>query len=134
MDQGYADELAGVLTVEQRNSSFMTRVHRILENPEVRRLERTNWIMAILITGIGACLMFGLFTRVAAIVGALFLLSVMASQPPWVPGAMSPVPYFYQLVEFAAFLLLAAVGAGRWGGLDFIIHGLWSRRRAAQGA
>jgi uncharacterized membrane protein YphA (DoxX/SURF4 family) len=134
MDQGYADELAGVLTPEQRESPVLTRVHRVLENPEVRSLERTNWTMAILITSIGVCLMFGLFTRVASVVGALFLLSVMASQPPWVPGSMSPVPYYYQLVEFAAFLVLAAIGAGRWGGLDFIVHGLWSRRRAAQGA
>jgi uncharacterized membrane protein YphA (DoxX/SURF4 family) len=134
LDQGLADSLYDVLTPEQKKSALGEKALNTVTNPAVRSLERTNWTVAILITGIGVCLMLGLFTRVAAIAGALFLLSVMASQPPWVPGSMSPVPYYYQLVEFAAFLFLAAVGAGRWAGLDFIIHGLWSRRRAAQGA
>jgi uncharacterized membrane protein YphA (DoxX/SURF4 family) len=134
MDQGYADELLAVLTPEQRNSAMGARARKVLENPEVRHLERMNWIVALVVTGVGVSLLFGLFTRVGAVVGALFLLSVMLSQPPWVPGAMSPVPYYYQLVEFAALVFLAAVGAGRWAGLDFIIHGLWARRRGAQGA
>jgi uncharacterized membrane protein YphA (DoxX/SURF4 family) len=72
--------------------------------------------------------MLGLFTRVAAVVGALFLLSVMASQPPWVAGA-NAMFFYYQLVEFAALIYLAAIGAGQWAGLDFIIQGLWSRRQ-----
>jgi uncharacterized membrane protein YphA (DoxX/SURF4 family) len=134
LDAGYADSLYDVLTPEQKSSAFGERALDAASNPEIRSQKRMDWTMAILITGIGVCLMLGLFTRVASIAGALFLLSVMASQPPWVPGSMSPVPYYYQLVEFAALLFLAAVGAGRWGGLDFIFHGLWSRRRAAQGA
>ena len=110
------------------------RVQAILENPEATHLERMNWTVALVVTGVGVCLLLGLFTRTASLVGALFLLSVMLSQPPWVAGAMSPVPYYYQLVEFAALLFLAAVGAGKWAGLDFIIQGLWARRRGAQGA
>ena len=134
LDQGFADELFAVLTPEQKESAVGKRVQKVVENSETRRLERTNWTVALVVTGIGVCLLLGLFTRTAAVVGALFLLSVMLSQPPWVPGAMSPVPYYYQLVEFAALLFLAAVGAGRWAGLDYIIQGLWHKRHRVQGA
>jgi uncharacterized membrane protein YphA (DoxX/SURF4 family) len=134
MDAGFADELFAVLTPEQRKSATGHRVLSILENSESRQLERMNWTVAFVVTGVGVCLLLGLFTRTAAVVGALFLLSVMLSQPPWVPGATSPVPYYYQLVEFAALLFLAAVGAGRWAGLDYIIQGLWHKRHRVQGA
>lgn len=134
MDQGFAGDLFGVLTPEQRDSALGRQVLAVVENPEVRSLERTNWTVSLVVTGVGVCLLLGLFTRTAAVVGALFLLSVMLSQPPWVPGAMSPVPYYYQLVEFAALLFLAAVGAGRWAGLDYIIQGLWHKRHRTQGA
>jgi uncharacterized membrane protein YphA (DoxX/SURF4 family) len=134
MDEGFADELFGVLTPEQRESAVGRRAVKVLENSETRHLERMNWTVAFVVTGVGVCLLLGLFTRTAAVVGALFLLSVMLSQPPWVAGAMSPVPYYYQLVEFAALLFLAAVGAGRWAGLDYIIQGLWHKRHRVQGA
>jgi uncharacterized membrane protein YphA (DoxX/SURF4 family) len=133
LDASYAEELRGLLTADQKASALAHRVKTITENPEARKLERMNWLVACVVTGVGVCLLLGLCTRVASIAGALFLLSVMATQPPWVPGAYTLV-FYYQLVEFAALLFLAAVGAGRWGGLDFIIHGLWSKRRGAQRA
>jgi len=133
LDAGLADELRGLLSVAEQDSAVGTRVQSALTNPETRRLDRMNVLVTCVVTGVGICLLLGLFTRVAAIVGALFLLSVMASQPPWVPGAYTLV-FYYQLVEFAALLFLAAIGAGQWAGLDFIIQGLWSRRRSTQGA
>ena len=78
------------------------------------------------IAGVGACLVLGLFTRTASLVGALFLCSVMATQPPWVVGAQTMFSY-YQSVEILALLLLAAVGAGKFAGLDFFIHSLRMR-------
>ncbi len=134
LDADYTDELTGLLTVAEQGSPLGTRVESAVANPELHKLARTDLIVTCVVIGVGVCLLLGLFTRVAAIAGALFLLSVMATQPPWVPGAISPIPYYYQLVEFAACLFLAAVGAGRWAGLDFIIQGLWTRRRGAQGA
>jgi hypothetical protein len=71
---------------------------------------------------VGALLILGLFTRPTAIIGALFLCSVMATQWPWAYGA---VPIHNQLIEALALLVLAATGAGRFAGLDFFIRCLW---------
>jgi len=70
---------------------------------------------------VGACLILGLFTRVAAIAGAVFLASVCAAQWPTAPGA---APIYNQAVEMLAMLVLAAIGAGRFFGLDYFICGL----------
>ena len=74
---------------------------------------------------LGLSLLFGFLTRLGALAAAAFLLSVMATQPPWVPG-VEPTYFWYQLVEFTALLTLAAVGAGRWAGIDAIIRGIRS--------
>ena len=68
---------------------------------------------------VGACLILGLFTRAAAVAGAVFLASVCASQ--LAPGAM---PIYNQAVEMLALLALAAIGAGRFAGLDYFFSGL----------
>lgn len=68
-------------------------------------------------TIIGACLILGLLTRPAAILGALFLISIAASQWPLSPGA---APIYNQAVEALALLALAAIGAGRFFGIDAI--------------
>ena len=67
---------------------------------------------------VGFCLIVGLFTRAAAIGGALFLASVCASQ--W-PGSAGAAPIANQGVEMLAMLALAGVGAGRYAGMDGII-------------
>jgi uncharacterized membrane protein YphA (DoxX/SURF4 family) len=74
----------------------------------------------------GACLVIGLFTRLSAVVLALFLLSVMATQPPWIADSVTML-FNYQLVEFLALILLATSHVGRWAGLDFFVHHLLLR-------
>ena len=69
--------------------------------------------------GVGVLLVLGLFTRVAAVAGSAFLVSVVASQPPFVPSATDTN---YQIVLLLGLLVVAAVGAGRWGGLDFFLR------------
>lgn len=93
----------------------------------VRAWRTRSWLTWIdpavicVVTGVGVCMMLGLFTRLAGVVGAAFLLSVIASQPPWVPGA--DTTYFgYQLAEVGAMLTLATVGAGQWYGLDSVLR------------
>jgi uncharacterized membrane protein YphA (DoxX/SURF4 family) len=72
---------------------------------------------------IGACLIIGLLTRPAAILAALFLASVCAAQWPFAQGA---IPIYYQAIEMLAALVLAAVGAGRFLGIDCLLGGLRS--------
>jgi uncharacterized membrane protein YphA (DoxX/SURF4 family) len=73
---------------------------------------------------VGACLILGLFTPVASIVGAVFLAGVIASQ--W-PGSHGAQDTYNQVVEMLALLLLAATRAGRHAGLDFFLYALRMR-------
>lgn len=68
-------------------------------------------------TIIGACLILGFLTRPAAVLGAVFLISICASQWPLSPGA---APIYNQAVEALALLALAAIGAGQFFGIDAI--------------
>ncbi len=86
-------------------------------------LDSVNTVVTWTVLSVGAMLFLGLATPVAAIVAALFLLSVMASQPPWVAGAESSF-FYYQLVEVAALVAVAATGAGKWAGLDGVFRSL----------
>ena len=65
---------------------------------------------------VGVLLIFGLFTRWASLAAAGFLFSVLLTQPFWVPGAQ---PTHYQAIEMVACIVLCAVSAGRFGGLDY---------------
>lgn len=77
---------------------------------------------------VGACLMLGCCVPLASLAGCLFLLSVMASQPFWVPDAVTTYSY-YQAVEIAALLVLAGTCAGRFAGFDYFLSIWWSRFR-----
>lgn len=124
MEIGYTSELRQVLTEEQLESALaMKHVNATLQ-PRTW-LSIVDRSVTALTIGAGLSLLFGFFTRLGALAAAAFLLSVMASQPPWVPG-VEPTYFWYQLVEFTALLTLAAVGAGRWAGIDAIIRGLRS--------
>lgn len=68
---------------------------------------------------IGICLIIGLFTPVVSLAACGFLFSVFLSQ---FPPASGPSSSAYQLIEGVACLVLAATGAGRFAGLDFILH------------
>ncbi|TWU26706.1 DoxX [Novipirellula galeiformis] len=68
---------------------------------------------------VGLCILFGLFTPVAALAAAGFLISVFLSQYPPTSG---PGSTYYQLIEGMACLVLAGTGAGRFAGLDYFLH------------
>ncbi len=70
---------------------------------------------------VGIFLILGLFTRLTALAGAGFLAMIIATQ--W-PGAAGAIPAHYQIVEMAGMLVLAAIGAGRFAGLDFLLNAL----------
>ena len=125
LEKSLEKEIAAVATADQ------SKLGPLVENTtELKKIDTA--VIWTLIIG-GACLVVGLFTRLSAVVLALFLASVMASQPPWVAGAMTTV-FNYQLVEFIALLVLASSRVGRWGGLDFFVHHLLLRPFRRTGA
>jgi len=67
---------------------------------------------------VGILLILGLFTRITSLAGAGFLAMIVATQWPGAPGA---IPAHYQIIEMFGCLVLAAVGAGRFAGLDFLV-------------
>ena len=80
---------------------------------------------------IGGCLVVGLFSRLAAAGGSLFLLLVIGSQPPWVVGYST---IGYQIVMMLACLLLLATSAGRWCGLDYFVRKMLAGSRGGRSA
>ncbi len=129
-DTQLRDDLRNLLNDEQRGAALTgASVEDALADPKADRLELINLVVTYLTIGVGICLLLGFFTRLASIVGALFLLGVILSQPPWLPDTVPTMP---QVIEFAALLVLAGTGAGRWAGLDFFTYALFNRRRDAQ--
>lgn len=79
----------------------------------------TDRVVPYFDVAIGICLLFGLFTPVAALAAAGFLGSVFLSQ---LPPASGPGSTYYQLIESMACLVLAGTAAGRFAGLDYFLH------------
>lgn len=125
IEAGLKNDLRAILTAEQQeNTSLTEAVESALISAKERLFHWMNIVITVLVIGVGVCFLLGLFTRLAAVGGALFLLSAMMTQLPWVPGANTTF-FYYQLVECAAFLAILAYGAWRLPGLDYIFCGLW---------
>lgn len=101
---------------------------KALEVPtEVTPLQRndqlTRWFLAI----VGACILFGLFTRISCILAAGFLLLTYLTHPPFpwftLPPGTEGNPLFINknAIEFLALLALACMPTGKWLGLDAMI-------------
>jgi uncharacterized membrane protein YphA (DoxX/SURF4 family) len=127
MDAGYYEDLKNVLTPEQRaQGSSANAIQLATYDPAQSRLDKLNVVVTAVIIGVGVCLLLGLFTRLASILGALFLFGVVASQPFWIADAV-PTMNFY--IEMAGLLVLAGTGAGRWLGLDALTYAMFHRDR-----
>lgn len=124
-EKEFGDELRGILTPEQRaNAATSNAFEAAVAGPQSQRLRFVDLAVTILTVSVGICLLLGLFTRTAALAGALFLISVIASQPPWLTDTVPTMP---QIIEFASLLVLAGTRAGRWAGLDFFSWRLFGR-------
>jgi uncharacterized membrane protein YphA (DoxX/SURF4 family) len=123
----YTNDFRNVLSTEQKADKQMTAaVDAALVDPKERTLGWISQGSAWLVLGVGALLLLGFFTRLASLAGGLFLIAVIATQPPWVPGAVDDF-FWYQLIELAALGVLFATRAGRWLGLDFFTYALFNR-------
>jgi uncharacterized membrane protein YphA (DoxX/SURF4 family) len=129
-DAELRDDLRELLTEQQRELALTTAgMDDALRDPREKRLNLINLVVTALTIGVGVCLLLGFFTRTASIVGALFLLGVILSQPPWLPDTAETMP---NVIEFAGLLVLAGTGAGRWAGLDFFTYALFNRDRTVR--
>ena len=83
----------------------------------------TTWFLI----AVGACLMGGLFTRLACVLGAGFLVMTYLTYPPFpwypLPPNTEGNPLFINknVIECIALLALACMPTGRWLGLDAIV-------------
>jgi len=119
--------LVKILTTEQ------TARGALPDGTPVRPIDRldqaTMWSHLVL----GGCLLFGLFTRTASVLLALFLLGVTLVAPavPFAPSAPGAVGHYLYInlytIEMVALLALAALPTGQWFGLDALIAAV--RRR-----
>jgi len=122
----FHNDLRRLLTSEQRELALTTAaVEKALRDPRQENLRLVDISVTVLTIGVGICLLLGIFTRLAALAGAVFLLAVIGSQPPWLPDAAGTMP---NVVEFVSLLVLAGTGAGRWAGLDYLTYALFHRR------
>ncbi len=85
---------------------------------EPTRLWKADRFVSWALVTIGAGLVLGLLTKFHAVGGICFLLSVVASQPFWLPAARAT---YEQWVEIAGLLVLASVPTGGWTGLDYFL-------------
>jgi uncharacterized membrane protein YphA (DoxX/SURF4 family) len=97
--------------------------------PEPSALMRvTDKVVAYGLVGIGGCLLFGLFSRLACLGGSLLLLMFYAAMPalPGVPEPLKAEGHYYiinkNIIEMVALLALATTASGRWIGLDALVH------------
>lgn len=86
------------------------------------------------LSAVGLCLMLGLFTPLAALGGAAYLLGFYLSMPPWpgLPEGITEGHYRFvnkNLIEMIACLALASTPNGLWIGFDAFLFGSIGRGR-----
>ena len=93
-----------------------------------------NLAVTLGLSAIGFCLLIGFCTRLAALGGVAFLINVCLSQFPWptvYPYSPDMVGHFMIIskdtVELLALLLIAALPAGRWCGLDWYLWNFFGK-------
>lgn len=117
---GFKADLGKVLTDKQRD---------VAAGDTVKPKRFVDQFVTYTNIAIGVCLLAGLFTRLAALGGALFLLQIVLSQPDF-PGLYPPPPpsagqallVNKEVIEMMALFALAMLPTGRWAGLDFFVH------------
>lgn len=135
LDREFREAAQNLLTAEQRRQGALPRP----DTPLSRADRQVMWGLLVL----GGLLIFGLFTRGAAVLGAVMLMMFYLVIPPW-PGV--PIPpgqtehaliVNKNMIEAIALLAIAALPTGSWFGLDGLFSRGWrtlARRRGARTA
>lgn len=128
LDKSLKESAMNLLTSEQLRYGALPP-----ENTPLMRADRqVMWGLLVL----GVLLIIGLFTRVAAVLGAVMLLMFYAVMPPWpgVPPLPGPEHSFIinkNLIECLALLAIAALPTGSWFGIDGLLADICCRRRCS---
>lgn len=105
----------------------------VATTPDRKVIEALDWRTRWMLTAVGACLLLGLFTRLACIVGATFLVLTYLTHPPfpWLPlppgTEGNPVFVNKNAIEFLGLMVVLVHPTGRWMGADALIHKLLFR-------
>lgn len=94
----------------------------LAEEPMINAVNAMN--IALLI-GVGAALMLGTLTRIAAAAGIVLLLMYYLAHPPFDGMGMGPGSFWivnYNLIEIAALLLVIYFPTSRYFGLDVLFE------------
>jgi len=135
LTQPFKDALQSVLTDDQKKGFMPETISPSMA--DWSRLQWIDWITRWGLVVVGAGLLLGLFTRTACVGGAIFLLLLYLSVPPfpWLPEPTRVEGHYYyvnkNLIEMLALLVLATTRSGCWLGLDGLLQWLnpWRRRR-----
>jgi uncharacterized membrane protein YphA (DoxX/SURF4 family) len=99
----------------------------VTEEPVRSRGQQMDTFTMWFLVAVGACIMFGLFTRLACLAAAGFLVMTYLAHPafPWYPlppnTEGNPVFVNKNVIECLALIALALYPTGRWLGLDAIV-------------
>ena len=121
---------AGYMKVSR--GPFAAFFHWIASQPQL--LDKANLITMYGLTIVGALLILGLFTRLAALGGIGLVLLFYLCNPPFVgyfysiPSEGSYLIVNKNLVEVCALAVILLTRSGLFAGLDRIVHGLRVRR------
>src|SRR5260370_33680281 len=117
-----------ILTPEQKKLERLSNSGYASEKA-LLPLQKVDYLVSYGTLAIGACLLLGLFSRLACISGAIFLLLLYLAMPPfpWLPDPPRPTEGHYlfvskNLIEMIALLALATTRSGRWAGLDGLLQ------------
>jgi len=121
---GEADAVGRELVAAWNEKLSAQERRRAAAAVEPTRLWRADRFVSWSLVAIGACLVVGLLTKFNAMGGVFFLLSVVASQPFWLPAAQST---YEQWVEIAGLLVLASAPLGAWAGVDAFLMPILQR-------
>lgn len=141
MRDGLLDDLSAPLTKSLQDvlSDEQKTMPALGAAPAPLQLRWTDRVVSYGLVVVGACLMLGLFTRLNALAGALFLIMLYLALPPfpWGPENIRAEGHYLfvnkNLVMALALLALATTRSGMWLGLDGLLQFLnpW-RSRARQ--
>jgi uncharacterized membrane protein YphA (DoxX/SURF4 family) len=117
-----------VLTSDQKSQQPLPEIS-VASEKSVLPLHTVDYLVTYGLIAIGICLLLGLFSRLACISGAIFLLLLYLAMPPfpWLPDPPRPTEGHYlfvskNLMEMIALLALATTRSGRWAGLDGLLQ------------